>query len=102
MKSFFFFPKRSEKSRSVLQEGSRSLGLLWKGKIRIIAKFQRTVLVICSHSREGKTPAYSQINMVSVPICKLFTVVCVSTVAHLHVTVQSVVCINSLLAKLVE
>ena len=29
-----------------------------------IAKFHRTDLVIFSHSREGKTPSYSQINMV--------------------------------------
>ena len=26
-----------------------------KGKTRIIAKFLRTVLVICSHSRDGET-----------------------------------------------
>ena len=30
----------------------------------IIAKFHWTYLVNCSHSREGKTPSYSQINMV--------------------------------------
>ena len=35
-----------------------------KGKTGIIAKFHRTDLVICSHSREGRTPSYSQINMV--------------------------------------
>ena len=28
------------------------------------AKFCRTDLVICSHSREGKPPSYSRINMV--------------------------------------
>ena len=35
-----------------------------KGKTRIIAKFLRTDLVICSHSREGETPSYSRINTV--------------------------------------
>ena len=33
-------------------------------KTRIIAKFLRTDLVICSHSRKGKNPSYSQINTV--------------------------------------
>ena len=42
----FFLPKQSQGSRSVLQDGSRSLGLFRKGKIGIIAKFQRTGLVI--------------------------------------------------------
>ena len=35
-----------------------------KGKTHIIAKFLRTDLVICSHSREGETLSYSQINTV--------------------------------------
>ena len=43
---FFFLPKQSQRSRSVLQDGSRSLGLFRKGKISIIAKFHRTDLVI--------------------------------------------------------
>ena len=34
--------------------GSRSLGLLRKGKTHIKAKFHRNDLVIYSHSREGK------------------------------------------------
>ena len=34
-------------------------------KIRIIAKFHGTDLGICSHSRERKTPSYSQRNTVS-------------------------------------
>ena len=38
--------------------------LFRKGKTHIIAKFQRTYLVICSHSREGKTLCYSRINTV--------------------------------------
>ena len=42
----FFLPKQSLRSRSVLQDGSRSLGLFRKGKIGIIAKFYRTNLVI--------------------------------------------------------
>ena len=35
-------------------------------KTHIIAKYHRTDLVICycTHSREGKTPSYSQINVV--------------------------------------
>ena len=32
-----------------------------KGKTGIIAKFPRTDLVICSHSRKGKNPSNSQI-----------------------------------------
>ena len=35
-----------------------------KGKIRITAKFHRTDLVICSHSRERKPPSYSRRNTV--------------------------------------
>ena len=38
----FFLPKQSQKSRSVLLDRSRSLGLFLKGKTRIIAKFHRT------------------------------------------------------------
>ena len=34
------------------------------GKTCIIAKFHWTDLIIYSHSREGKTASYSQINMV--------------------------------------
>ena len=59
-----FFPKQSSKSRSILQNGSRSLVLFKKDKIGIIAKFHRTDLVIFSRSREGKTPSDSQINTV--------------------------------------
>ena len=39
-------------------------GIVLEGKTRIVAKFRRTDLVICSHSREGITPSYSRINMV--------------------------------------
>ena len=35
-----------------------------KGNTPFIAKFHRTDLVVCSHSREVKTQSYSQINMV--------------------------------------
>ena len=41
-----FLLKQSKRSRSVLKDGSRSLGLFRKGKIGIIAKFHRTDLVI--------------------------------------------------------
>ena len=34
------------------------------GRVKLIAKFHRTDLVICSHSREGKTPSYSRKNTV--------------------------------------
>ena len=61
----FFLPKQSKRSRSILQDGSRSFGLFRKGKIGIIAKFHRTDLVIWSHSRGTKTPSYSRINTVS-------------------------------------
>ena len=60
----FFLPKQSQKSRSILQDGSRSLGLFRKGKTGTIAKFLRADLVICSHSREGETPSYNRINTV--------------------------------------
>ena len=40
------------------------MGLFRNGKTRITTKFQRTDLVICSHSREGKTLFYNEINMV--------------------------------------
>ena len=44
--SFFFLPKQSQRSRSILEDRSRSLGLFRKGKIGIIAKFHKTDLVI--------------------------------------------------------
>ena len=66
----FFLPKQSQKSRSILYDGSRSLGLFRKGKTHIIAKFHRTDLVICSHSREEKTLSYSKINMADIKIIK--------------------------------
>ena len=40
------------------------MGLLRKCKTRITAKFHKTGLVICSHSKEGKTLSYSRINLV--------------------------------------
>ena len=36
-----------------------------KDKTHIITKFHRRDFVICSHSREGKTPSYSQINKIN-------------------------------------
>ena len=50
----FFLPKQSQ----------TSLGLFWKGKAHIIVKFHGRDVVICSHSREGRTSSYSQINIV--------------------------------------
>ena len=38
---FFLLPKQSKKSRPILKDGARSLGLLRKGKTRVRAKFQR-------------------------------------------------------------
>ena len=40
------------------------MGLFRKGKTHIIANSHRTDLVICSHSRDGKTLSYSGINKV--------------------------------------
>ena len=60
-----FFPSKIiiKKSRSILR-------LFRKGKTRIKAKFHRTDLVICSHSRKGKTSSYSQINTVNRDLAK--------------------------------
>ena len=54
MALLFFLPKQTQRSRSIFQDESRSLGLFRKGKIGIIAKFHRTDLVIWSHSRGTK------------------------------------------------
>ena len=34
----FTFPKQSQRSRSILQDGSRSFGLFWKEKIHLITE----------------------------------------------------------------
>ena len=34
---FFFLPKQFQKSTSILEDRSRSLGLFWKGKTCIVA-----------------------------------------------------------------
>ena len=60
----FPLPKQSQKSRSVLKDRSRSLGLIRKAKTRIVAELQRCELVVCSYSRERKTLSYSRINSV--------------------------------------
>ena len=52
---FVFLPTQFQKSRSILKDGSRSLGLFRKVKTRIIAKFHRADLVICSDSG-GENP----------------------------------------------
>ena len=46
IKFVVFLPKQCQKSRSILLDGSRSLGLFRKGKTGIIAKFHRTDLVV--------------------------------------------------------
>ena len=51
----FFLSKQLKKSRSILQDESRFLGLFKKGSSHIIAKFHRIDVVIWSHSKEGKT-----------------------------------------------
>ena len=51
----FFLPSKTiPKFRSILKDGSRSFGLLRKGKTHIIAKFCGLDLVVYSHSRKGK------------------------------------------------
>ena len=61
---FFPFQNNPKKSKSILKNSTRSLGLFWKGKTHITAKLHRTDLVIYTHSREGKIPSYRRINMV--------------------------------------
>ena len=46
MRRIIFLPKQSQRARSVLKDGSSSLGLFRKGKICIIAKFHRTDSII--------------------------------------------------------
>ena len=46
IRQIIFLPKQSQRSGSILKDGSRSLGLIRKGKIGIIVKFHRTDLVI--------------------------------------------------------
>ena len=46
LRRMIFLPKQSQRSRSILKDGSRSLGLFRMGKIGIIANFHRTDLVI--------------------------------------------------------
>ena len=56
--------KQFQKSRSVLKDRSRALGLFRMGKTCILSKFHRTDLVICCLSREGEVPSCSQIDTV--------------------------------------
>ena len=55
----FFRPKQIENLDPSYKMDLDFLHCLRKGETGIIAKFHRTDLVICSHSREGKTPSYS-------------------------------------------
>ena len=66
IRRIIFLPKQSQRSRSVLKDGSRFLGLFGKGKIGIMAKFHRTDLIILSHFGGTKLPSYSLINTVGV------------------------------------
>ena len=61
----YFFSYKTEFFSFQNNPQNLDLGLFRKGKTHITAKFYRTDLVICSHSRERKTLSYSQINMVS-------------------------------------
>ena len=54
IRQIFFLPKQSQRSRSVLPDGSGSLGLFRKGKIGIIAKFRRTAGCPRSGKKSGK------------------------------------------------
>ena len=48
---------------------------LWDGLgwVKVVAKFHRTDKVIYSHSREGKTLLFSQINMVNTVFKRYFS-----------------------------
>ena len=94
--SFFFLPKQSLKS-----EPSYKIDLdFWdclEGMVKksYYAELHKIDLVICSHSREGKTPSYSQINMVSLPVHFIPYV----TLCFLHYKncMMSDICCNSIL-----
>ena len=57
-----FFQKSENLDLFDMVDLARSLGLFRKGKNPILSKFHKTHLVICSHSRKGKT-SFRQINM---------------------------------------
>ena len=79
---FLSFQNNAKNLESFLQDGSRSLGLFRKGKTRIIAKFHRNDLVICSHSRERKIPSFSQICTIHCDI--LFDPFCATILTMTH------------------
>ena len=54
---FFSFQNNPQKSRSILYDGSRSLGLFRKGKTGIKAKFHRIDLVIFLSILERRKPS---------------------------------------------
>ena len=64
MEAFPFQYNHKNLDLSYRMDLARSLRLFRNGKTHIIAKFHWTDLVICSHSRERKTPSYSQRNTV--------------------------------------
>ena len=49
------------------------------GRVKLVAKFHWTDLVICSHSREWKTLVYSRINMLDLDdaVFHLISTVCI-------------------------
>ena len=54
MRQTIVLHKQSQKSRSILQDGSRSLGLFRKGRTSIISKFQETDLFFVVISERAK------------------------------------------------
>ena len=59
--SFFFSQKQFQRSRSILLDGSRYLGMFWRRKTHFIAQLHKTDLLssLCSD--------------LSVPLCRTFT-----------------------------
>ena len=44
--------------------------MFWKENALIIAKFLGTDLVLCTHSREGKSPSYGRMNTINSSVHK--------------------------------
>ena len=58
------------------------MGLFRKGKTCIVAQCHGTDFVICSHSREGKTPSYSRRNMVGIIFRTIMRYFCFVSIKH--------------------
>ena len=65
MRQFFFSLTKNPKNLDPSSRLNLDLQDCLGSVSHIIGKFHRTDLVICSHSGEGKTPSYSQINKAS-------------------------------------